>query len=104
MFFLVIVALSSCITYSVNQRNLLPKDTNHEDMYGISCPNPTYIATMGIDATSSDSLISQKKLTLYNLLNEAKKKYGNDVTIQNVRWDKKNRKYISAIFDVVKCK
>jgi hypothetical protein len=34
----------------------------------------------------------------------AKKKYGEDVTIQNVRWDVKNKKNISAIFDVIKCK
>lgn len=102
--FFFIIIFSGCDTYSVYQRSLMQKDASQEDMYGAACPSPTYVATMGIDATSSDSIISQEKLTLYNMLNAAKKKYGEDVTIQNVRWDKKNKKNISAIFDVVKCK
>jgi hypothetical protein len=59
---------------------------------------------MGVDATTTDTITEQRNLTLFNLLAVAKKKYGEDVTIQNVRWDMKNKKNISAIFDVVKCK
>ncbi len=96
--------LTGCDTYKVNQRNILHKDVNHEDMYGQACPNPTYIATMGVDATTTDTITEQRNLTLFNLLAVAKKKYGEEVTIQNVRWDMKNKKNISAIFDVIKCK
>jgi hypothetical protein len=94
----------SCDTYKVNQRMLLGQEINHEDMYGQACPHPTYIATMGVDATTTDTITEQRNLTLYNLLAVAKKKYGEDITIQNVRWDMKNKKNISAIFDVIKCK
>lgn len=99
-----VAMISGCTTYSVSQRNLQNKDNNHEDLYGISCPNPIYVATMGFNGVTSDTTVSEEKLTLYNLLYEAKKKYGNEVTIQNVRWDQKNKRNISAIFDVIKCK
>jgi hypothetical protein len=99
-----IAGFAACDTYKVHQRSLQNRDVNHEDMYGAACPSPIYIATMGVDATTSDTITEQRTLTLYNLLAVAKKKYGEDVTIQNVRWDVKNKKNISAIFDVIKCK
>lgn len=99
-----IAAFAACDTYKVNQRSLHNRDINHEDMYGAACPSPSYIVTMGVDATTSDTITEQRTLTLYNLLAVAKKKYGEDITIQNVRWDVKNKKNISAIFDVIKCK
>ena len=44
-------------------------------------------------------------LRQYNekLLADARAKYGNEVTIQNVRWDYMNKKRISVIYDVIKC-
>jgi len=98
--------LSSCVSYSVSQRSLHHKDIMSEDMYGPSCPSPIYIATMGASAYDGnpDSIIYEKKITLFSLLNIAQEKYGKDVTIQNVRWDKRNRKKVSVIFDVIKCK
>ncbi|MFN4812008.1 MAG: hypothetical protein ACK5HE_03455 [Bacteroidota bacterium] len=99
-----LAVFAACDTYKVHQRSLQNRDVNHEDMYGAACPGPIYIATMGVDATTSDTITEQRTLTLYNLLAVAKKKYGEDVTIQNVRWDVKNKKNISAIFDVIKCK
>ena len=101
---IVITALSGCTMYSVNRGTILNKEPNSREMYGTACPNPTYIATMGINAMRPDSTFAQEKLTMYNLLKEARKKYGEDVTIENVRWDRKNTKNISAVFDVIKCK
>jgi hypothetical protein len=98
------IIITSCDTYKVAQRTILHREYDHEDMYGQACPNPTYIATMGVDATTTDTITEQRNLTLFNLLAVAKKKYGEEVTIQNVRWDMKNKKNISAIFDVIKCK
>ena len=45
-------------------------------------------------------------MTLATLLNDAKVKYGNDVTIQNVRWDLLTDKVtkVSVVYDVIKCK
>lgn len=98
--------LTSCVSYSVSQRALHHKDVMSEDMYGQSCPSPIYIATLGASAYDStpESLIFEKKITLYSLLNIAQEKYGKDVTIQNIRYDKRNRKNVSVIFDVIRCK
>jgi hypothetical protein len=92
----VFFALSSCSRYSV----LVLNDAN----YGAACPNPIYIATMSRTATN----YNQEALTLASMLDEARTKYGSDVTIQNIRWDvaTSNGKptKVSAIYDVIKCK
>ncbi|MEI7580053.1 MAG: hypothetical protein WCJ58_08565 [bacterium] len=91
------IGLSSCDTsrYIVN--------TFSPDYgYASACPDPIYIATVSKTAGTHD----QKSLTLATLLNDAKVKYGNDVTIQNVRWDLLTDKVtkVSVVYDVIKCK
>lgn len=97
-----------CGTLDVTQMNSQRKDKNLEDSYGIACPNPIYVATMGIKKADAEGGLTitetDSKLSVYNILSEAKKKYGDDVTIQNIRWDIKNETKISVIFDVIKCK
>lgn len=108
---LVLASLQSC-------SKLYTVDTFQPDtINGSDCPNPIYVGTMakkvsvvtnissdGIKQTASDPL----SMTLYTLLQEAREKYDQDVTIHNVRWDieksKKKSKKISVIYDVIKCK
>lgn len=94
----------STSTYGVKEYNL-SNDVN----YGQACPNPAYVATMFLQPKSSvdayGKSLSLSNYTLEECVVSAKAKYGDDVTIMNVRWDIKNgNKRISAIFDVVKCK
>ena len=107
MFVIVIAIMSSCSKYSVIT---ILNDQNN----GSSCPNPKYIATMsktsliiteGIEGGRPTVLFNQESLTLVSLLLDARKKYGEEVTIQNVRWDIKNgKKKTGVIYDVIKCK
>jgi hypothetical protein len=107
-----ILFTTACNTYSVVVEH-------NSNTFGIACPHPTYIGTMsksanftGILTTLSTSLetknststsYNQESISLYNLLADARAKFGNEVTIQNVRWDMKNKKRISVVYDVIKC-
>jgi hypothetical protein len=96
--------LVSCATYGVKDYNL-SNDVN----YGQACPNPAYVATLFLQpqalVDSYGNSIINSNYTLEDCLKEAKTKYGDEVTIMNVRWDMKNgKKRKSAIFDVIKCK
>ena len=75
---------------------------------GKACPNPTYVATLSKsvqEVRTEGVFYNQEELTLVSLLRDAKKVYGDDVTIQNIRWDLRDgREKTGAIFDVVKCK
>ena len=103
---IVVCSLMSCTTWNVTQMNSFNK--NSEDMYGPACPNPIYVTTMGVKEIGEHLSLtwndSDSGLSIYNLLLEAKKKYGNDVTIQNIKWDRRNKSNVSAIFDVIKCR
>ena len=103
------IAIYSCNRYAVV--TFQPDQSNFN-----ACPNPIYIATM---SKSSEKIISidgdsievadfnnnQESMTLVSILNDARKKYGEDVTIHNVRWDIKNGKTkIGVVYDVIKCK
>ena len=103
---LVIFSFSSCNRPSVTAFQPDSKFLN-------ACPNPIYVATISKSAEtySFDTYgnqipqFDQNALTLVTILNYAKAKYGEDVTIHNIRWDKKNkRKRTGVIFDVIKCK
>ena len=103
---LAISAFSSCNRPSVSA-------FQPDGKYSNACPNPIYVATISKSAESYtiDTYgnkipeFDSKALTLVALLDYAKSKYGEDVTIHNIRWDKKNgRKRTGAIFDVIKCK
>ena len=93
----VIMLLVSCNTSRYMVATFSPDGGN-----GTACPAPTYIATVSKTAGT----YSQETLTLASLLKDAKAAYGNDVTIQNVRWDVLSDKItrVSVIYDVVKCK
>lgn len=72
--------------------------------YGKACPNPTYIATVSREADNAGAAYLSTSLRLAVLVKEAKAKYGDDVTIENVRWDLQNGKRRSVVYDVIKCK
>jgi hypothetical protein len=89
---------------------------SQDEFYGSSCPAPIYVATMshqGKSTTFKDYQGNEvvgfsfdaSDFTLVNILKIAKEKYGQDVTISNIRYDvkgkKKNRK--GVIFDVIRC-
>jgi hypothetical protein len=80
---------------------------------GSDCPSPIYIGTMSISSSQVTYLaqggvaveFNQEVMTLVYLLENARKKYGEDVTIHNIRWDVKNgKKKTGVIYDVIKCK
>jgi hypothetical protein len=88
-----------------------------DEVYGSSCPSPTYITTMYFtgsiknikDENGFESLrlvASEEDFTLSNLLKMAKEKHGQDVTISNIRWDVKGKKQkkVGVVFDVIKCR
>ncbi len=101
VFFAFVVVLSGCNKFTI--ATFQPDQNNGSD-----CPNPTYIATMSISAwvnIDDEMGFNQKSMTLVSLLAEARKKYGDDVTIHNIRWDIKNgKKKTGVIYDVIKCK
>lgn len=101
-----IVALISSCTLKV-QKSLVNKDINHEDLYGTSCTNPIYIGTMGLKSLKKEGPMTfedESQLSLFNILISAQEKYGKDITIQNIKYDVKNGRKVSVIFDVIKCK
>jgi hypothetical protein len=61
----------------------------------------TLSTTLKVNEVSTS--YDEESISLYNLLADAKAKYGNEVTIQNLRWDMKNKKRISVVYDVIKC-
>jgi len=82
-------------------------------VYGVTCPAPVYVATMAFSAKQETTTnfgnkiiaIDEGSLTMVALLAMAKEKYGDDVMIDNLRWDMKSRKHPSGvIFDVLRCK
>ena len=101
VFFAFVVVLFGCNKFTI--ATFQPDQNNGSD-----CPNPTYIATMSKSAeVNIDDVtgFNQKSMTLVSLLAEARKKYGDDVTIHNIRWDIKNgNKKTGVIYDVIKCK
>jgi len=103
MIFSVAALLSGCSVYSVSSHS-------SEFYTGSGCSNPTYVATMSktnfvIQAGQSVDIFSPKDLCLSALLKDAQTKYGDKVTIQNVRWDMRNGKNrIGVIYDVIICK
>jgi len=106
MFAIAIIILSSCNNY-YTVATFQPDQNN-----GSNCPNPIYIATMSKSAEvmvkTSDGYsipsFNQQRLTLVSLLSDARVKYGEEVTIHNIRWDIKNKKKkTGVIYDVIKC-
>ena len=103
-----ILFTTACNTYSVVVEH-------NSNTFGTACSQPVYLGTMSKSAKSlsetknstSSTFVpitnDQESISLYNLLADAKAKYGNEVTIQNLRWDMKNKKRISVVYDVIKC-
>lgn len=105
------IALGAITISSFNTYQVL--GFQYDKQNGIACYSPVYVGAMGKIVSSSTTPGSygkpiteynQESLTLYQLLSDARQKYGADVTIQNVRWDIKNKTRISAIYDVINCK
>lgn len=70
------------------------------DACACNCPNPEFVSAEFVSVAAA---AEQENLTLAVLLKTAKERQGYDVSIQNIQWDIKNGKRISAIFDVVRC-
>ena len=85
------------------------------DAFGINvstCSQTTYLGTMSksvkftsLETKNNTSYYNdQNSISLFDLLADAMAKYGNEVFIQNLRWDMKNKKRISVVYDVIKYK
>ena len=116
-----LILITSCSTYDYQR-------FNGENVNSAACPNPEYVSTIAKSAvifeSTKERLLGNGKtakvteeyskkydpesLTLYNLLKDARAINGNDVTIQNIRYDVRNGKLrskrVSVIYDVVRCK
>lgn len=98
LLFLAILGITSC----TQMRSI---ETNLESQgYGKACEHPVYIATVARDADQMGGVLNSVSLRLAVLVREAQAKYGNDATVENVRWDLQNGKRRSVVYDVVKCK
>jgi len=106
--FSLLFALTACKSYYsiVTAPTAAP-----ENYYGKACTSPVYVATI---ALSSDSrsfpeptervVYNQEIMTLTELLFYARKKYGKDVTIDNIRYDVRNgRTIVGVVYDVIRC-
>jgi hypothetical protein len=106
LLFLSTLCLVGCFTtYSVTTENA--HDIEKLPAY---CQNAVFVASDFIDASTapvSESMDAQKLLTMANVLKFAKAKYGDDVTVMNLRYDTsdngKNALAIAVTFDVVRC-
>jgi len=100
--FILLLSLYSCSVYSISDSKL-----ENDKIYGLVCPNPKYVATISYEPEAKKDAYGEVTLnsnyTMKDCLDFAKKRHGNEVTIVNIRWDMRNSKRISAIFDVVKC-
>ena len=101
-----LISETSCSSYSIT------KSLNGDGGYGNYCSNPQYVATMykAYNIVKSDSSATFITLPSYDLqittlLKDARKVYGQDVTINNLRFDVKNgKKKVGVVYDVIKCK
>jgi hypothetical protein len=97
-----LISLHSCSVYSISDSKL-----ENDKIYGLVCPNPKYLATIAFEPEAKKDGYGEVSLnsnyTMKDCLDFAKKRHGNEVSIVNIRWDMRNSKRISAIFDVVKC-
>ena len=106
LLFLSTLCLVGCFTtYSITTENA--HDIEKLPAY---CQNAVFVASDFIDASTApvrESMDAQKLLTMANVLKFAKAKYGDDVTVMNLRYDTsdngKNALAISVTFDVVRC-
>ncbi len=97
---------TSCNSYSD------VRTSSAENSYGSYCNNPQYVATLykayGVlpnDSTGSFVTSPSYDLQITTLLKDARRKYGSEVTISNLRWDVKNgKKKVGVVYDVIKCK
>jgi len=101
---LVVILVSSCSTYDYKRFDGETANGN-----GSACANPQYVSTISKSAVvfqpNAPKKYMPESLTMYNLLYDARVAHGNDVTIQNIRYDLKNgKKKVSVVYDVIKCK
>lgn len=70
-----------------------------------NCPKPQFVSQEYFPPVYlvAEGNFSQQSLTLAEILKFTKSKKGDDISIQNLKWDIRNGKRISAIYDVVKC-
>jgi hypothetical protein len=70
-----------------------------------NCPKPQFVSQEYFPPVYlvAEGNFSQQSLTLAEILKFTKSKKGDDISIQNLKWDIRNGKRISAVYDVVKC-
>ena len=111
------ILISSCSIYDYQR-------FNGETINPAACHTPEYVSTIAKSAvifvSTKETILGNgntakiteeyskkydpESLTLYNLLKDARAAYGSDVTIQNIRYDVKNGRKRSVIYDVIRCK
>lgn len=80
--------------------------TSSMDACGCNCSNPEFISQDYFPPSNKNAgiVISQKSLTLAEILKYTKTQKGENISIQNLKWDIRNGKRISAVYDVVICR
>jgi hypothetical protein len=79
--------------------------TQSMEACGCNCTNPKFLSQEYFPPMYlvAEGNFSQQSLTLAEILKFTKAKKGDDISIQNLKWDIKNGKRISAVYDLVKC-
>jgi len=103
LFVLSIFGLFGCHSYTIVTENV--HDTDSLLAY---CENAVFVASDFIDVSTAPSRTNnvdpQSLMTIARVLKFAKAKYGEDVTVVNLRYDMKDKKKnVSVTFDVVRC-
>jgi hypothetical protein len=97
LFVLSIFGLFGCHSYTIVTENA--HDIEKLPAY---CGNAEFVASDFIDVPNT--VDPQSLLTIARVLKFAKSKYGEDVTVVNLRYDVKDKKKnVSVTFDVVRC-
>ena len=99
-----LLALCSIVLFSSCAKLRSVETHTESQAYGKACESPKYVATVAREADNAGAAYLSTSLRLSVLLKEAQAKYGDDVTIENVRWDLQNGKRRSVVYDVVRCK
>ena len=104
LIYLNLLLLFSCSTYKVNET------------YVNNCQNYQFVESVSLKQLEVDNgktvYSSQKSFIYANLLEKAKIKHGENVTVDNVKWDVCSQTFlgikwdttIGVTYDIIKCK
>jgi len=105
-----IVLIASITLFSCKTYTSIDKTPSHPLSVSDYC-KAEYLGTITLHqenrmGESGLSMVVPPKhdFTIYNAVELARVKYGEDVTISNIQWDYRNNRKVGMTFDVIRCK